>query len=554
MQPDSPLWKQITESQFPCEREALAFVREHLPDGDPIRAWANFEFVDDGGQVHEVDLLVLTRRGFFLVEIKSWSGVIEGNTLVWTWTRSNGTKQSLDNPLLLANRKAKKLIALLRGQKALRNERTVPYLEPLVFLSDPVLQRRLPEALDAAVVGRDRFESIGPDPEARRRIVKKGIIDAPGTVASFLQRVGRTGRRPGTRRNCLFLTTSDEAFLRAAGLIRLWSEGYVEPVVPPRRPLHVLAQQLLALILQEGGIAPDAWRGWFAGVAGLRDLDVADVDAVVQHMLATQILHEADGLLSFGPEGERLFGRRNFLELLSVFTSPPLFKVLHGRSELGQVHATTFLLPTKGERALVLGGRSWKVTYVDWGRRVAQVEPTEARGRSRWVGQSPPLSFQLCQAVRRVLAGADLRAELSRRAQEELERARADHPWVDVATTVLRQEDDGALRWWTFGGKLANAALGAVLGVGIDRPPHVDDYYVEIAAGGLKLPELAARLQELPNLTDEQIVVPIQDEAVQELKFAQCLPADVAQRMLTAWSTDIEAVRSLFAIGAALPG
>jgi ATP-dependent Lhr-like helicase len=46
-------------------------------------------------------------------------------------------------------------------------------------------------------------------------------IDSPTTVASFLQRIGRTGRRPGTRRNCLFLATSEDALLQAAALIQL---------------------------------------------------------------------------------------------------------------------------------------------------------------------------------------------------------------------------------------------------------------------------------------------------------------------------------------------
>ena len=58
-------------------------------------------------------------------------------------------------------------------------------------------------------------------------------IDALSTVASFLQRLGRTDRRPGTVRNCLFLATSDDGFLRASGLLRLWLDGYVESVVPP---------------------------------------------------------------------------------------------------------------------------------------------------------------------------------------------------------------------------------------------------------------------------------------------------------------------------------
>jgi ATP-dependent Lhr-like helicase len=46
-------------------------------------------------------------------------------------------------------------------------------------------------------------------------------IDAPSTVASFLQRIGRTGRRPGTSRNCLFLATSDEALLQATSRLAI---------------------------------------------------------------------------------------------------------------------------------------------------------------------------------------------------------------------------------------------------------------------------------------------------------------------------------------------
>jgi len=176
--PDSQFWKQITESQFPWEREALAFIRAHLPDADPVRAWSNFEFVDGGGQVHEVDLLVLTRRGFFLVEIKSWQGLIEGNTLIWTKAGPNGTRESVDNPLLLANRKAKKLISLLRAQKSLRSERSTPFLEPLVFISDPDVQLRLPDVLRSNVLTRDRFDPNDTRADGQERIIRPGIIHA----------------------------------------------------------------------------------------------------------------------------------------------------------------------------------------------------------------------------------------------------------------------------------------------------------------------------------------------------------------------------------------
>ena len=94
------------QSQFPWEREALEYVRERLPDIDPYRSWANFEFIADDGTINEVDLLVLPPRGFFLVEIKSRPGVLSGDRATWVW-ESDGRSRSEDKPIILTNRKAK---------------------------------------------------------------------------------------------------------------------------------------------------------------------------------------------------------------------------------------------------------------------------------------------------------------------------------------------------------------------------------------------------------------------------------------------------------------
>src|SRR3954454_12617447 len=110
---ESPRWKIITPSVFERERRALDFIRKALPDHDPYRAWANFEFQTGDGAIYEVDLLVLTKQGFWLVESKAWSGRIWGDS--GTWTCSGGKTFSEDNPVLLANRKAKALASLLRG-------------------------------------------------------------------------------------------------------------------------------------------------------------------------------------------------------------------------------------------------------------------------------------------------------------------------------------------------------------------------------------------------------------------------------------------------------
>ena len=82
-------------------------------------------------------------------------------------------------------------------------------------------------------------------------------------------------------------------------------------------------------------------------------------------MIAKGLLWSDDGILAFAPEGEAAFGRRNFMDILSVFTSPPLFKVMSGQKELGNVHESTFFRKEEGPAILVLAGRSWKTTHLD---------------------------------------------------------------------------------------------------------------------------------------------------------------------------------------------
>ena len=61
-------WNIITPSQYEWERRGLDFIRTGLPDHDPYRAWANFEFQTEDGAIYEIDLLVLTKQGFWLLE------------------------------------------------------------------------------------------------------------------------------------------------------------------------------------------------------------------------------------------------------------------------------------------------------------------------------------------------------------------------------------------------------------------------------------------------------------------------------------------------------
>ena len=137
-------WKQFAESRYAHEREALEFLRDVLPDRDPIFLYSNFEFIADDGSVNEIDALVVTQAGVFLVELKSRGGIVTGNRHLWDWNK-DGHIITVDSPLTLANSKARKLAGLLGKQRAFRGERS-PWIEALIFLSAPGISVRLPDS------------------------------------------------------------------------------------------------------------------------------------------------------------------------------------------------------------------------------------------------------------------------------------------------------------------------------------------------------------------------------------------------------------------------
>jgi ATP-dependent Lhr-like helicase len=389
-------------------------------------------------------------------------------------------------------------------------------------------EKAFSEAQDCVIVSTSTLE-LGIDVGDLDRVIQ---IDAPWTVASFLQRLGRTGRRSGALRNCLFLATSENALLRAGALLDLWESGFVEPVAPPARPLHLFAQQLMALSLQVGGIGIMDWQGWIGRLPAFANEDPEVLERIVNFLLEHQILY-SDGIrLSFGDAGHDLYGRRHFLELVSVFTSDPVFKVLHGRMELGTVDQITFLRH-HGDEPIVLsmGGRSWSVTSLDWSRREAFVVPAETKGKSQWQGGKIGLSWRFARAVHALLTNDRVSDRWTSRARTTFESLRDQYdilrPEADVA---LSDRELNEVRWFTFSGGMINTALADILSAAGIEDVSVTDFWIR-AAGTTEARRMveAVRSRQAREIRE---CFNVAEDYLENLKFNECLPDDIAQAIL----------------------
>jgi ATP-dependent Lhr-like helicase len=377
------------------------------------------------------------------------------------------------------------------------------------------------DARDTVIVATSTLE-LGIDVGDLDRVIQ---IGSTRTVASFLQRLGRTGRRAGTSRNCLFLCVDDESLLLAAGMLKRWSDSWVEPVEPPAHPRHIAAQQLMALCLQEHRITADALTNW-------GDLAVFDGSAneIFNH-LVTEGYFEADGpFFHIGPEAERRFGRRYFSDLTAVFTTPPEFLVLAGRVEVGTIGTDLLTDEVDGPRILLLGGRSWKVTHVDWERRRCFVETVDGGGRAKWSGSGGGLSHDITRGMREVILGASpAGVTFTTRASamvEQLQQNYGDNVAADKL--IVRLPPDSAGRWWTWAGTAANRTLQASLPAVVDPRQRIDEKSIRLIAG-VTVEEFNAAVSQV-----QWQGPPVDANALRGLKFSAALPTNLAAQTLSA--------------------
>ena len=385
---------------------------------------------------------------------------------------------------------------------------------------------------DCAIVATSTLE-LGLDVGDLDRVVQVG---APPSVASFLQRMGRTGRRPGTRRNCLFLATDDAELLAALAITSLWREGAIEPVMAPALPAHIYAQQVMALTLQEGGITRPDLDTWLGDAVGSVPVEVRD--AVLCHMLAMGVLAEDAGIIGLGARGEREFGRRHFSDLVAAFSSPLLLAVHHGHSELGTVHpASLARRPGEPGPVVLLGGRSWRVTDVDWPRRRVSVVPAEGGGRSRWTGAARMLPSSICRSEERIIAGAEPACRLSRRAVERLTEIRDRLEFIDGHSLPLVSDGVGRITAWLFAGGLVSASVARVLTEGGVSTTGWDDVSVTARTG-----DIETICRALANLDPATAHPALPEDLLTALKFGLCLPAQVAEAVIIARTSNPEEV------------
>ncbi len=339
-----------------------------------------------------------------------------------------------------------------------------------------IAEEQFHHGTDACIVCTSTLE-LGIDVGDLDRVLQ---AEAPDSVSSFLQRMGRTGRRPGQVANTTFFCETTDGVLQAIALIELAKSGWVEHVAVNDRCWPVFIHQLLAMSLAADGVVlQPAWEH-LSRVPDFRGIRREELDRLVDWMIRDGSFVQAGGRLVLGPKAERRFGRRNFMELFAVFSSPQNYTVQTGTGQpLGTLNQEFVDRLVDGVSCFLLGGRAWAVLEVRHDDRRVVVGPAPRGRQPTWGGFIPQfLGETVCRKIRDVLASGDAYGYLTPEAAALLAGRRdalgrvltPGHPGVEIT--------DHEIRWWTFAGGRINSTLRYGLGTLLPGVQIVPDNFL----------------------------------------------------------------------------
>ena len=255
-------------------------------------------------------------------------------------------------------------------------------------------------------------------------------IDAPWTVSSFLQRMGRTGRRelppemwfviredePEVR--AMLPTTIPWKLLQGIALVQLYlEERWVEPPRLDRLPFSLLYHQTMSTLASCGELSPRALADRVLRLHYFHRITQEDYRVLLRHLIATDHIQQTEqGGLIVGLAGERVI---NSFKFYGVFQESEEYTVRSESQELGTVVSP----PPVGEK-LAIAGHVWQVLDVDHKRRLIYCQQVKGSVPA-YFGQCPgDLHTKILTRMRRVLQEDRQYPYLMKNAVARLEQAR----------------------------------------------------------------------------------------------------------------------------------
>lgn len=285
-------------------------------------------------------------------------------------------------------------------------------------------------------------------------------IDATHSIASLIQRVGRSGRRDGAASNLFLYATNPWSLLQSIACWLLYKEGYIEPPAICKKPYDLLLHQALSIVKGYSGLPIYELVAKLRVNFAFKEIATHEIEEIIQHLIATDMLEQLQQEVIIGVEGEKIVNSRDFY---SVFKTEENFRVTNSGNTIGELPFSPQLQENEN---ILLAARIWKIVYVDIDAKKIEVVPAKDGKPPRFYGGGGIIAGKIKEKMLEVLYSTEEYQFLEETAREELRILKQEFSIYVIKELQYErpmQLSDKGLMLYTFTGTKINRGIALLL-------------------------------------------------------------------------------------------
>lgn len=287
-------------------------------------------------------------------------------------------------------------------------------------------------------------------------------IDATHSIASLIQRVGRSGRKDGERSNLFLYATNPWSLLQSLACWLLYKDGFIEPPLSTAKPYDILLHQALSISKGHSGIKLMELINQLKENFAFNQIELVEINEIVNHLIQIDYLEKLQNEVIIGVEGEKIVNSRDFY---SVFKTEENFKVVSAGNTIGEVPFSPQIVV---DANILLAAKIWKIKFIDFKSKKIEVIPAKDGKKPTFYGSGAIIHPQIRVKMFEVLCDKNDYEFLDQPSCDEIETMRKDFAVFDIqnlSTDRPLLATEKHVKLFTFTGTRINRTFQMLLNI-----------------------------------------------------------------------------------------
>ena len=287
-------------------------------------------------------------------------------------------------------------------------------------------------------------------------------IDATHSIASLIQRVGRSGRKDGESSNLFLYATNQWSLLQSLACWILYKEGFIEPPLINERPYDILLHQALSITKGHSGIRLTDLVKQLKENFTFNQIEVLEIESILNHLISIDFLEKLQHEVIIGVEGEKIVNSRDFY---SVFKTEENFKVVNAGNTIGEVPFSPQIIEDEN---ILLAAKIWKIKFIDFKSKKIEVIPTKDGKKPMFFGGGATIHPRIREKMFEILFSKTEYDVLDQPSCDEIETMRKDFSVFNIQDLKVDRPlltAEKQLQLFTFTGTRINRTIQFLLNI-----------------------------------------------------------------------------------------